>query len=112
MAEPSWPYGFPTSWAPRSWPRCVNAQRGTFGHECGKPASWIASKDYENGFQACFCDDCSKWGHEAGSYRRWRYIGLPAAPRVSYELTPEGEQAVIPGCERNRAPGKRQLDLF
>lgn len=28
------------------------------------------------------------------------------------ELTPAGEQAVIPGCERNFAPGKRQLDLF
>ena len=28
------------------------------------------------------------------------------------ELTPAGEQTVIPGCERNFAPGKRQLDLF
>lgn len=28
------------------------------------------------------------------------------------ELTPEGEQTVIPGCERNAAPGPRQLDLF
>lgn len=30
----------------------------------------------------------------------------------SVELTPEGEQTVIPGCERNTAPGMRQLDLF
>lgn len=28
------------------------------------------------------------------------------------ELTPEGEQAVIPGCERNASPKARQLDLF
>jgi len=28
------------------------------------------------------------------------------------ELTPEGEQTVIPGCEKNEAPGDRQLDLF
>lgn len=28
------------------------------------------------------------------------------------ELTPEGEQLVIPGCERNRAVTKGQLDLF
>ena len=28
------------------------------------------------------------------------------------ELTPAGEQAVIPGCERNATPGPRQLDLF
>lgn len=28
------------------------------------------------------------------------------------ELTPEGEQHVIPGCERNASPKARQLDLF
>jgi hypothetical protein len=28
------------------------------------------------------------------------------------ELTPAGEQAVIPGCERNLAPATRQLNLF
>lgn len=34
---------------------------------------------------------------------------LPAYP---VELTPAGEQTVIPGCERNAAPGLKQLDLF
>lgn len=28
------------------------------------------------------------------------------------ELTPAGEQAVIPGCERNASPRAKQLDLF
>lgn len=28
------------------------------------------------------------------------------------ELTPAGEQTVIPGCERDAAPGVRQLSLF
>lgn len=28
------------------------------------------------------------------------------------ELTPEGEQLVIPGCERNYSPKAKQLDLF
>jgi hypothetical protein len=28
------------------------------------------------------------------------------------ELTPTGEQTVIPGCERDAAPSVRQLDLF
>lgn len=28
------------------------------------------------------------------------------------ELTPEGEQTVIPGCERNASPKATQLDLF
>lgn len=32
--------------------------------------------------------------------------------QITTELTPAGEQTVIPGCERNTAPGMRQLDLF
>ena len=28
------------------------------------------------------------------------------------ELTPAGEQHVIPGCERNASPKTSQLDLF
>ena len=33
-------------------------------------------------------------------------------PPYRSELTPAGEQLVIPGCERNLAPAARQLDLF
>lgn len=36
----------------------------------------------------------------------------PVGPKFNTELTPEGEQTVIPGCERNLAPGTKQLDLF
>ena len=40
----------------------------------------------------------------------------PTAPKAATgfrsELTPEGEQLVIPGCERNRACVAGQLDLF
>jgi len=35
-----------------------------------------------------------------------------AEPTFRSELTPEGEQLVIPGCERNRSKTLRQLDLF
>ena len=35
-----------------------------------------------------------------------------AAPMFRSELTPEGEQLVIPGCERNLSKTLRQLDLF
>lgn len=28
------------------------------------------------------------------------------------ELTPAGEQLVIPGCEQDQAPGVKQMDLF
>jgi hypothetical protein len=33
-------------------------------------------------------------------------------PAFRAELTPAGEQYVIPGCERDAAPTVRQLDLF
>lgn len=35
-----------------------------------------------------------------------------AAEPFTYEPTPEGMQAVIPGCERNASPGAVQLSLF
>jgi hypothetical protein len=34
------------------------------------------------------------------------------APKVHTELTPEGEQYVIPGCEKNASPRAVQLNLF
>ena len=34
------------------------------------------------------------------------------AAQYRTELTPAGEQAVIPGCERNFSPKAKQLDLF
>lgn len=39
-------------------------------------------------------------------------VAQDQAPTYRAELTPAGEQLVIPGCERNLAPGARQLDLF
>ena len=48
---------------------CHNAQPGTFGHECGKPAKWVGTK--ENGFQCGFCNDCKETGHEARQYGNW-----------------------------------------
>lgn len=39
--------------------------------------------------------------------------GLEPDPALfATELTPIGEQLVIPGCERNLSPAKKQLDLF
>ncbi len=35
-----------------------------------------------------------------------------AAAGFRYELTPSGEQAVIPGCERDRDPSIIQMELF
>ena len=42
--------------------RCVNAEPGTYGHECGKPATWIGTT--ATGWQGCYCDHCKEHGHE------------------------------------------------
>lgn len=43
--------------------RCHNANVGTYGHECGKPAAWIG--ETRNGFRSGFCGDCKETGDEA-----------------------------------------------
>ena len=46
---------------------CHNANRGTYGHECGKPAEYIGTND--NAFRTGFCAHCAKHGDEASNYR-------------------------------------------
>lgn len=50
--------------------RCHNANVGTYGHECGKPATWIGTK--ANGFQCGFCNHCKQHGDENYGYVSWR----------------------------------------
>ena len=54
---------------------CQNAEPGTYGHECGKPAVWAGekpSKDTEAGvWLGCYCDDCKQHGYEARTVQRW-----------------------------------------
>ncbi len=74
------PYGFPTRFSrPFSggyhWPRCINAEPGTYGHECGKPATCIGTR-HDTGNEAAFCDDCAMNGHEGRRYANLRPIGL------------------------------------
>jgi len=49
--------------------QCQNAEPGTYGHECGKPAQWQATN--ANGHRAAFCDQCKQHGHEARAYNQW-----------------------------------------
>jgi len=58
------PYGMTANGA-----RCVNAQPGTYGHECSKPATWIGTE--KNGFQACYCAACKAHGYEARNVVKW-----------------------------------------
>lgn len=54
--------------------RCRNAQRGTFGHECGKPATWTGTS--AGGHASGFCDQCKKQGDERHG-KTWQR-GAPA----------------------------------
>lgn len=81
MAATSFPYGFPTGYSRpytllgRLWPRCVNAEPGTFGHECGTPALFIGTRP-AIGFQACFCADCKERGQDARQYGHWQALEM------------------------------------
>ena len=50
--------------------KCHNAEPGTYGHECGKPAAWIGTN--HKGFSSGFCDDCKCHGYEARDVIAWR----------------------------------------
>lgn len=52
--------------------RCINAEPGTFNHECGKPATWIGTA--ASGSRACFCDACKAGGWDARRMREWEPI--------------------------------------
>lgn len=49
--------------------KCHNAQSGTYGHECGKPATWLGTKP--NGWQSGFCNRCKTDGDEARNFTQW-----------------------------------------
>ena len=50
--------------------KCHNAERGTFNHECGRPATWIGKT--RKGFESGFCDHCKQYGYEAKQCVEWR----------------------------------------
>lgn len=49
--------------------KCHNAEPGTYGHECGKPAEWIGQS--YTGFKSGFCSECKEHGHEAKTVTQW-----------------------------------------
>lgn len=54
---------------------CSNSNRGTFNHECGKPACWIGT--HADGHQQYFCLDCQKDGDEARGVNTWQPFDNP-----------------------------------
>ncbi len=52
--------------------KCHNAEPGTFGRECYKPAVWIGTRP--SGYRTGFCDDCRQNGYEAPAYGIWERV--------------------------------------
>jgi len=55
--------------------KCHNAEAGTYGHECGRPAVWTAES--MSGFRCGFCDDCRQHGAEARGMHGWQPFNRP-----------------------------------
>ena len=78
MSMTCFPYGFPTGNAPsprgnsRFWPRCTNAEPGSYSHECSEPAGFVGSR--ADGGQACFCFACNEHESEARRYSHWQAL--------------------------------------
>jgi hypothetical protein len=58
--------------------RCHNAQHGTFNHECGKTAAWLAVRPSEytdnpvpGMYASGFCDQCRRHGDERHGVLHW-----------------------------------------
>lgn len=49
---------------------CHNSNPGTYGHECGKPAEWVATNGH--GFSMGFCGRCREHGRERLDFSQWR----------------------------------------
>jgi hypothetical protein len=61
---------------------CHNAEPGTYGHECCKPAVWVGTK--ANGFSSGFCGACRASGYEAREMVSWVPVEAPAGYVAEY----------------------------
>lgn len=71
--------------------KCHNAEPGTYGHECGKPAVWNAEN--ANGFRSGFCARCRSVGSEARGFHGWQPYDLAREVKTAIDTkhrTPEG----------------------
>jgi len=61
--------------------RCHNAEPGTYGHECGKPAVWYGTTRSTvhpgTPYTTEYCDNCKQHGTEARTCHDWQRIPLP-----------------------------------
>ena len=61
---------------------CHNANSGSYGHECGKPAELIGTNS--NAFRTGFCAHCAKHGSESFAYRFERIKSRETDAKYAY----------------------------
>jgi len=71
---------------------CHNAEPGTYGHECGKPATWIGTN--KRGFSMGYCDACKATGYEARDCVAWKRMRdvVEFQACFAYPTSPYAEQ--------------------
>jgi len=74
--------------------RCHNANRGTYGHECGKPATWIGTNK-RTGFRSGYCDHCKRYGDEAQACDKAAWVRIHS--RADIEVV--GSEALVARTE-------------
>lgn len=83
--------------------KCHNSNVGTFNHECGKPATWLGTKDcasWPGGtFTSGYCDRCKESGDEARTVKTWQRVETHTIPegRRNYWGQPDRVKQVAPG---------------
>jgi hypothetical protein len=83
--------------------KCHNANRGTFNHECGKPATWIGTRP--DGYRSGFCDKCKESGDERHPFKQWERIAdWRAGTRVIVRTTREGGHVADPQANSRPSP--------
>lgn len=73
---------------------------------------WMYAVDYANGDKRWYAYGMQPRTVEQLNADGMGLTKLDNGTNFATELTPEGEQAVIPGCERNASPKAKQLSLF
>ena len=73
--------------------KCHNAQPGTYGHECGKPAIWVGEN--RNGFRCGYCADCKRNGYEARGVVSWQPYNLAHEVSLVVNREHKNERGIV-----------------
>lgn len=89
---------------------CHNAEPGTYGHECGKPATWLGTKP--SGFAMGYCDPCKEHGAEAVDVTAWQRRAW--TPAQLLDLLADALPYVSDGIDdpTNKPAGKRRAQAI